>query len=763
MNKIIRNITTVLVSIVVWSSWSNTTLAQGCKVDNSDPVRGEFSINGTKVSVRGDGGNSATAPNNIPIKICDGEPITLKNTLPDIAVSTSNSYWILELNAYIANPAPIQSLTGSIAAAYSAIGGNVTVKMVDKSIDPNGIRFYGGPGTKYVIVQYDNTSTTSNGPGIHHACQVIEIIAPRVPVATVNTCTGGEFQITIPTNANNTFDDYEVTFTPVAGVGDVIKSTGKQTLPYTLKEIMPDNRDRIINIKGVTATGGCVLAPPLGLGQRSVNTTTLFKPNIISIAGTTAKAEFDIKMGTQTGTTWDFYMRDVNDPLNYKNYTTSFLQKGSTSTSTTELVRVTVPNGDKQYCFQAVSVDLVCGTKEIGNQEICTTPAKVVPENDKNVISWLRANGAVPAGVSPTPFINYEVDLMRADGTVDQTLFVSGSITDLTFGHQPVTCGKDYIYRVRTNYGLFSYSQLIKVQAISDKIPSKLPKFLATMTGDNKNVYLQGDFSLANKPTDIKPNNYKYYRANSLTDAFSLVKTDNSVYQDLTADANKQQYCYYMTWTNLCNKESEPSEKVCTVFLKSSGATVNWTKEKPHSVNTDSYIVQKVDIVTGNNIKELVSNLQGVNSYNTTPLPESEGQEIYVQIETRPVGWNTSDPDRLPNALSNIVRIFRPSLVISPQIFTPNGDNNNDKFIVRGKFIKSMKMTIYDRWGNAIFYDEQTSFPLESNQNETTVVGWDGMMNNGNKAMEGSYAFKIEVEDTMGQVIKKEGALLLAY
>jgi gliding motility-associated-like protein len=102
-------------------------------------------------------------------------------------------------------------------------------------------------------------------------------------------------------------------------------------------------------------------------------------------------------------------------------------------------------------------------------------------------------------------------------------------------------------------------------------------------------------------------------------------------------------------------------------------------------------------------------------------------------------------------------------LVISPQIFTPNGDNNNDKFIVRGKFIKSMKMTIYDRWGNAIFYDEQTSFPLESNQNETTVVGWDGMMNNGNKAMEGSYAFKIEVEDTMGQVIKKEGALLLAY
>ena len=72
-------------------------------------------------------------------------------------------------------------------------------------------------------------------------------------------------------------------------------------------------------------------------------------------------------------------------------------------------------------------------------------------------------------------------------------------------------------------------------------------------------------------------------------------------------------------------------------------------------------------------------------------------------------------------------------------------------------------MSIYDRWGNVIFYDEMDSYPIENNQNESTVVGWDGVMNNGNKAMEGSYAFKIEVEDTIGQITTKEGALLLAY
>jgi hypothetical protein len=36
-------------------------------------------------------------------------------------------------------------------------------------------------------------------------------------------------------------------------------------------------------------------------------------------------------------------------------------------------------------------------------------------------------------------------------------------------------------------------------------------------------------------------------------------------------------------------------------------------------------------------------------------------------------------------------------------------------------------------------------------------------MNNGNKAPEGSYAYKIEITDTIGQMTVKEGALLLAY
>ncbi len=762
MNRIIRNITTMLVGMVVWTLMPQETYAQKkCKVDHIDPVGG-FTINNGKVNVDGDGDNILTNTNNIPVKICEGEIVNLKSSSTFSALTTVN-YWITKLDDYDNLPVPPSNPVSS-DRSYGTLNGDVSLKMIAKSSDPAGFSFYNGPG-KYVITQYENGTTSSGGAGFHHACQVIEIIAPVRPAATVSVCSGGEFQVNIPVNTNNIFDNYKVVFTPLSGTEET-EFAGKKTLPYSLKKILsgnPTNGNVIINISGETTTGGCPNPPANNLGVYTPSSATLFKPSIVSIAGTTAKAEFNIELGAQNGTLWKFYRRDITSSVNYDNYTTDVLSQSSLVSSGTELVKITVPNADKMYCYQVAAVDPVCGTKEISNQEICTTPANAKAENNQNVITWAKANGGAPSGVNPTPFINYEVDLLRPDGSVDQILEATTDVTKLSFTHTSLTCGQDYTYRVRTNYGSLSYSQIMKIKAISNDIPSKIPRFFATMTNDNKNVSVQGQFNVSSTPVNVEPNGYKYYRSNNLTGAYSLQNTSNQIFKDLTTDANKQQYCYYMTWTNTCAKESDPSEKVCTVFLKSSGATVNWSRENAHSYNTDSYIVRKVNPSDGTTIKDLATNLQNIYSFNTTPLPETEGQDIYIQIEARPGGWNTSDPNRLPGSISNIIKIFRPSFAMSPQIFTPNGDGQNDKFTVEGKFIKNLKMTIYDRWGNPIFHDEQNGYPIQGSQTPANVIGWDGMMNNGNKASEGSYAFKIEIEDTIGQVTFKEGALLLAY
>jgi len=756
----------VFISVVVWTCLLQGTLAQ-CKPDNNDPVKGEFSINGSRVKVKSDGGGSLTAPNNIPIKICEGETITLKNTLPVNSV-TSNSYWISEFGAYNTRTTPLSSSPSSIDGSYNSIGQQeVNLKLINKSTDPAGINFYSGPG-KYVITQYDNTSSVAGGPGFHHACQVIEVIAPQKPVVTTSVCSGNEVQITFLSNPNNVFDDYEITFNATVGNSRPILRTGKPpSYPFTVKSgtLLPDAQDRIITVKGISVTGNCV-APIANLGRISINAGLLNKPVVSNITGTTKKGEFKLAVSTQNNISRNIYIRD---PLTTSVYDyTNIFKTYISSAALTDSVFLQVPNGDKMFCFQAEALDAACpSTASNANlrssEEICTTPANVMPASNKNVISWLQAG----SGLIGSVFQFYQVERLNPNGTIDKLFPLISNISKLSIEDNAVICGQDYTYRVQTNYNQESYSQIIKVKAISDDVPFKIPRVFATMTNDAKYALIQGKFDTTNIPLNIKLNSYKFYKADALNATYTLIKIGNQSIIDSTTEVDKKSYCYYMTWTNTCDKESVPSEKVCTVNLKASGATVYWTEETSLSAGTDSYIVQQVNPINGTNIKQLASNLKNIYSYNTQMLPEVEGQEIYIQIESRPVGWNIIGNTSLPSTLSNIVRILRSSLVMTPQIFTPNGDNKNDKFIVRGKFIKKLKMTIYDRWGNPIFYNEQTNYPLQGDQisanGDINVTGWDGIMNNGNKAIEGSYAFKIEVEDTVGQITTKEGALLLAY
>ena len=49
-----------------------------------------------------------------------------------------------------------------------------------------------------------------------------------------------------------------------------------------------------------------------------------------------------------------------------------------------------------------------------------------------------------------------------------------------------------------------------------------------------------------------------------------------------------------------------------------------------------------------------------------------------------------------------------------PNIFTPNGDGNNDKLFVRGNNIKELYFAVYDRWGEKVFETTDKNY------------GWDG-------------------------------------
>jgi large repetitive protein len=50
-------------------------------------------------------------------------------------------------------------------------------------------------------------------------------------------------------------------------------------------------------------------------------------------------------------------------------------------------------------------------------------------------------------------------------------------------------------------------------------------------------------------------------------------------------------------------------------------------------------------------------------------------------------------------------------------IFTPNGDGNNDQFVLKGDYISHVIIKFYDRWGNLIF---------EKDDQDTSIITWAG-------------------------------------
>lgn len=80
-------------------------------------------------------------------------------------------------------------------------------------------------------------------------------------------------------------------------------------------------------------------------------------------------------------------------------------------------------------------------------------------------------------------------------------------------------------------------------------------------------------------------------------------------------------------------------------------------------------------------------------------------------------------------AFLQITILSEPSLY-PPNIFTPNGDNDNDFFTLNTTNFKSFTYIILNRWGNTIF------------EGDLVNSTWNGLLSNGNEASEGTYFYQ---------------------
>lgn len=86
--------------------------------------------------------------------------------------------------------------------------------------------------------------------------------------------------------------------------------------------------------------------------------------------------------------------------------------------------------------------------------------------------------------------------------------------------------------------------------------------------------------------------------------------------------------------------------------------------------------------------------------------------------------------------------------VFIPNAFTPNADGYNDVFIPVGYGIATIRLTVFDRWGEQIFTSNETS------------IGWDGSRK-GRQCEQGVYVYKAEVKTMAGHTVQYVGHVTL--
>ena len=95
------------------------------------------------------------------------------------------------------------------------------------------------------------------------------------------------------------------------------------------------------------------------------------------------------------------------------------------------------------------------------------------------------------------------------------------------------------------------------------------------------------------------------------------------------------------------------------------------------------------------------------------------------------------------------IEVIDKSSLIVPNVFTPNGDGKNDVFNVIAVNLKSIEVTIFDRWG------------LELYSWDTLDGSWSGEASNGKKASDGTYYYVITAEGIDGELYSKKGSFSL--
>jgi len=207
----------------------------------------------------------------------------------------------------------------------------------------------------------------------------------------------------------------------------------------------------------------------------------------------------------------------------------------------------------------------------------------------------------------------------------------------------------------------------------------------------------------------------------------------------LTAVAVEQRLQYYITKRGSM-QENEKEGPYGTENLKATvvhSAPIDVLFEAHPSAKADVYnwtIKKGQTVVTARNDKDI--------RYTFDEVSESAPEYYYVNLVVRNSEHTAcTDTGKVDFELHS-------SMLMVPNVFTPNGDGVNDEFRVAYRSICEFHCWVYNRWQHLVY------------QWDDPAKGWDGTYN-GRKEPDSAYIYIIEAKGCDGQKYKLKGTVNL--
>lgn len=571
--------------------------------------------------------------------------------------------------------------------------------------DGLGYRFdstytYNNAGTYQVYQRIDN----GNGGWDYSTSPLtVTVVASPLPNYKLLNCINNQTTVQI---LDNVYDQYKINF----GDGSPIQTTvGNSSISHNYAA----NGNYNITVDGVFLPNSvCATKTSTVFSFNTLITPTLEYLKVLKQSST---GQLELALNLTSG-----YAFQIEEKINNGLYTAiDTLYPTTNGIQSIQFINRNTATNNYSY---RVSVIDDC-SNAIQGPSVTSVILQATAQNNVNVLNW-------------SDYSSINSNLTSYNLYKNSTLLTNTG-TSITYNDNVVICNQNYCYQTQailnqnnsTGAPILSYSIDSCIKSISTNVPPAVTQVNSTVQNDRITITWNSTASNVEYIIQESTNNSLFYEVGrSTTTSF----TKN----------NRIRNYYRIEYLDNCNLISTPSLSTMTseLFLQLNGdqLTLTWTPYVGFdNLGISNYVVEQLDN-QGNVLQSINANLS--TTYTTTINPSSG--TLYYRIRINSVSAIQ------PVSYSNVgVQSFDAELYV-PTVFTPNNDSNNDEFVLKGKYITTYTLKIFNRWGEQVF---------ESND---LLKSWDGLIGL-NLAPSAAYTWTAQYSDQQGKSYNKTGTVTL--